>query len=62
MKFQEDKLVNMTKKPSAYRFLTIILGLSFLFSVGLSAESASSSRRSAGGNSCLRSPDSLYER
>jgi hypothetical protein len=37
MKLQEDKLVNMTKKPSAYRFLTIILGLSVLFSSGLSA-------------------------
>ena len=27
----------MTKKPSAYRFLTIVLGLSFLFSARLSA-------------------------
>lgn len=38
MKLQECKLVNMTMKPSAFRFLTIILGLSFFFSAGLSAE------------------------
>jgi hypothetical protein len=38
MKLQECKLVNMTTKPSAYRFLTIILGLGFLFSAGLSAD------------------------
>lgn len=38
MKLQECKLVNMIMKLSAFRFLTIILGLSFFFSTGLSAE------------------------
>ena len=38
MKLQEDKLVNMTNKPPAYRFLIIILGLSALFTTGLSAD------------------------
>ncbi len=38
MKLQECKLVNMTMKPSAFRFLTIILGLSSFFSTGLSSE------------------------
>lgn len=38
MKLHDNKLVHMTKKPFDYRVLTIILGLSFLYIVGLSAE------------------------
>jgi len=53
MRLQEDKLVNMTKKTSAHLILTIILGLSILLSVEISAVP---SQKNVQGNMAPSSP------